>query len=53
MSELTRLRKELRDLESLVAELSPPLDPRALDIAMAKIKTLLAQIDDLQRNLSS
>ena len=45
---IARLRKELSDLEALIAPPNPPLDLRTLDIAQAKIAKLLRELNELQ-----
>jgi hypothetical protein len=45
---IARVRKELSDLEALIAPPNPPLDLRTLDIAQAKIAKLLRELNELQ-----
>ena len=49
--EIAGLRQELNDLQSATAQANPPLDPRTMAIAQAKIGTLQRQISDLERKL--
>ena len=49
--EMARLHQELKDLQAAVAQVSPPLHPRTMAIATAKIVTVQGQIKELERKL--
>ena len=51
--ELARVRRELQNLEHLIAPPNPPMDLRALDIAKAKIERLIKRIAELEKKGSS
>ena len=49
--EIDGLRRELYDLQSVTALPNPPLHPRTMSIALAKIATLQRQIAELEKQL--
>jgi hypothetical protein len=46
--ELSRLRRELKNLERILAEGESPFDHHTLEIARAKVAKLLMQIEQLE-----
>ena len=49
--EIDGLRRELNDLESVTALPNPPLHPRTMSIALAKIATRQRHIAELEKKL--
>ena len=49
--EIATLRQELKDLQAAVGQVNPPLHPRTMAIAKAKIVTLQGRINELERKL--
>jgi hypothetical protein len=49
--EIARVRQELKDLQAAAARVNPPLHPRTMAIAQAKIVKLQHQIEEFERKL--
>ena len=49
--EIATLRQELKDLQAAVGQVNPPLHPRTMAIAKAKIVKLQGQINEFERKL--